>query len=329
MAVLVCGGAGYVGSHAVAELVDRGYETIVADNLEKGHRAAVWPGGKFYKGDLRDAEFLDEIFAAHEIDTVIHFAAYSLVGESMENPMKYYENNVCGTLSLLKSMLKAGVKQIVFSSTAATYGEPVHVPLLESDPTDPINPYGETKLTVEKIFKWYDKAYGLKYAVLRYFNVAGAHPSGRIGEDHRPETHLIPKVLSVAMGKEPMLHVFGGDYPTPDGTCVRDYIHATDLADAHILAMEKLKSAHASATYNLGNGQGFSNMAIIKTAEKVTGKQIPFEISPRRPGDPPSLVASSDKIKAELGWKPKYNTLEQIISTAWQWHTQHPNGYED
>ncbi|MDR1558538.1 MAG: UDP-glucose 4-epimerase GalE [Clostridiales bacterium] len=327
-AVLVCGGAGYVGSHTAAELVERGYEIVVVDNLEKGHRDAVWPGARFYQGDLRDEEFMTSVFEKHRINSVVHFAAYSLVSESVESPVKYYENNVCGALTLLKAMMKANVYHIVFSSTAAAYGEPQSVPILESAPTLPINPYGETKLAVEKMFKWFDKAYGLKYAVLRYFNVAGAHPSGRIGEDHRPETHLIPTVLQTALGKIPKLKLFGDDYPTTDGTCVRDYIHATDLADAHILALEKLLKHNASMTYNLGNGKGFSNKEIVETAKAVTGKSIPVEIAPRRPGDPPELVASSEKIIRELGWRPRYNTLEQIIGTAWEWHSKHPDGYE-
>jgi len=328
-AILVCGGAGYVGSHTVAELVQRGFETIVIDNLEKGHRDAIWPGARFYEGDLRDEEFLCEVFARHKINSVVHFAAYSLVSESVENPLKYYENNVCGAISLLKSMLKANVYQIVFSSTAAVYGKPQNTPILESDLTSPINPYGETKLAVENIFKWFDNAYGLKYAVLRYFNVAGAHPSGKIGEDHRPETHLIPTVMQAALGKIPKLKIYGDDYPTPDGTCIRDYIHATDLADAHILALEELIKKGESMTYNLGNGTGYSNKEIVETAKMITGRPISLEIIERRPGDPPVLIASSEKINKELAWQPRYNTLEQIIGTAWEWHSKHPEGYKN
>ncbi|MDR1541174.1 MAG: UDP-glucose 4-epimerase GalE [Clostridiales bacterium] len=327
MAVLVCGGAGYVGSHTVTELILRGYDAIVVDSLETGHRESVWPGAKFYEGDLRDDFFMEKVFRENKITSVIDFAAFSLVGESVLNPMKYYENNFYGALCLLKQMLKMDVRHIVFSSTAATYGNPVSIPILETDPTEPINPYGETKLAVEKAFKWYDSAYGLKYAALRYFNVAGAHPSGKIGEDHRPETHLIPNVLRVAMGLDPAVKLFGGDYPTEDGTCVRDYIHATDLADAHILAMEKLVADDCSSIYNLGNGKGFSNKQIIEMAKDVTGKRIPVEMAPRRHGDPPVLVASSEKISRQLKWKPKFNTLDQIIQTAWQWHAAHPNGY--
>ena len=327
-AVLVCGGAGYVGSHTVAELIARGYETIVADNLEKGHRDAIWPGALFYKGDLRDGEFLATVFENHKINSVIHFAGYSLVPESVENPVKYYENNVCGALTLLKAMMKANIYHIVFSSTAAVYGEPTNIPILETDPTSPINPYGETKLTVEKTLKWFDNAYGMKYAALRYFNVAGAHPSGMIGEDHRPETHLIPRVLQTALGKIPALKIYGDDYPTHDGTCVRDYIHATDLADAHILALNKILDKNKSLTFNLGNGKGFSNKEIVETAGIITGKSIPTEREARRSGDPPVLIASSDKIIKELNWQPRYNTLDQIIATAWEWHCKHPDGYE-
>ena len=316
-----------MGSHTVAELAQRGYETIVVDNLEKGHRDAIWPGAYFYEGDLRDEEFLCGVFAKHRINSVIHFAAYSLVLESVESPVKYYENNVYGALTLLKSMMKANVYHIVFSSTAAVYGKPQNIPILESDPVFPINPYGETKLAVEKMFKWFDNAYGLKYAVLRYFNVAGAHSSGKIGEDHRPETHLIPTVIQAALGKTPKLRIYGDDYPTPDGTCIRDYIHASDLADAHILALEKLIEKGRSMTFNLGNGKGFSNKEIVETAKMITGRPIPIEITARRPGDPPILIASSDKISRELGWQPRYNTLEQIIGTAWEWHSKHTDGY--
>jgi len=282
----------------------------------------------FCRGDLRDEEFLNRVFQEHKIDSVIHFAAYSLVSESVERPAKYYENNVVGALSLLKAMMKADVHHIVFSSTAAVYGEPQNIPILETDSNLPINPYGETKLTIERMLKWFDAAYGVKYAALRYFNIAGAHPSGNIGEDHRPETHLIPNVLQAALGKIPRAKIFGDDYPTPDGTCIRDYIHATDLADAHILALNKLKEKNQSMTYNLGNGKGFSNKEIVETARAVTGKPIPMEIKPRRPGDPPELVASSDRIVKELGWQPHYNTLTQIIGTAWEWHSKHPDGYE-
>ena len=327
-AVLVCGGAGYVGSHTVADLVSRGYETIVVDNLEKGHRDAVWPGARFCQGDLRDEEFINRVFEEYKIGSVIHFAAYSLVSESVESPLKYYDNNVGGSLALLKAMMKADVYHIVFSSTAAVYGEPHNIPILETDPSLPVNPYGETKLAAEKMLKWFDCAYGVKYAVLRYFNVAGAHPSGNIGEDHRPESHLIPNVLQAALGKTPKVKIFGDDYPTRDGSCIRDYIHATDLADAHILALNKLLEKNISMTFNLGNGKGFSNKEIVETARSITGKNIPADTEPRRPGDPPVLIASSEQIVRELGWQPHYNALDQIIATAWEWHSRHPDGYE-
>ena len=329
MAVLVCGGAGYIGSHAVCDLLKRGEEVIVVDNLQTGHRDAVLEGATLYTGDLRDAEFLNEVFENNHIDAVIHFAADSLVGESVENPLKYYDNNVNGALSLLKVMVKHGVNKIVFSSTAATYGEPRNVPILESDPTVPTNPYGETKLAIEKMLKWAEQAHGIKYTVLRYFNVAGAHIEEDIGEDHNPETHLIPVILQVALGTRGQIKIFGDDYDTHDGTCIRDYIHVTDLVAAHLLAIDKLQNGGESAIYNLGNGNGFSVKEVIETARKVTGHAIPAEIAPRRGGDPAKLVASSEKAIKELGWKPKFNTLEQIIETAWKWHQNHPNGYED
>jgi len=327
MAILVCGGAGYIGSHTVAELLDRKEEVVVVDSLYKGHKEAVMEGAKLYVGDLRDSEFMDKVFTENQIEAVIDFAADSLVGESVEQPLKYYRNNVYGTLCLLEKMNEYGVKKIVFSSTAATYGEPENIPILESDKTFPTNPYGETKLSVEKMLKWSDKAYGLKYVVLRYFNAAGAHKSGQIGEDHSPESHLIPLILQVALQKREKIYIFGDDYSTKDGTCVRDYIHVTDLADAHILAVEKLRRDNTSATYNLGNGKGFTVKEVIEVARQVTGHPIPAETAPRRAGDPAVLIASSDKIINELGWRPKYNTLQQIVESAWKWHKSHPNGY--
>ncbi|MFV9511255.1 UDP-glucose 4-epimerase GalE [Tepidibacillus sp. LV47] len=329
MAILVCGGAGYIGSHAVAALLEKGEEVVVIDNLQKGHKQAVLEGAKLYIGDLRDSEILDQVFNENPIDAVMHFAAYSLVGESVEQPLEYYENNVYGTLSLLKTMAKYQVKKIVFSSTAATYGEPKNIPILETDPTEPTNPYGETKLAVEKMLKWGDNAYGIKYVVLRYFNVAGAHPEGIIGEDHQPETHLIPIILQVALGKRDKIYIFGDDYDTHDGTCIRDYIHVSDLVDAHILALNHLRKDRESATYNLGNGNGFTVKEVIETARKVTGRPIPAEVAPRRAGDPSRLVASSEKAMKELGWTPKYASLEQIITSAWKWHLSHPNGYKE
>lgn len=329
MKVLVCGGAGYIGSHTVYELIDRGHEVVVFDNLVKGHRDAVHKKAKLYVGDLRDRGAIDTVFAENKIDAVIDFAAFSLVGESCSQPLAYFDNNVYGTLRLLEAMNRAGVKKIVFSSTAATYGEPKNIPITETDPTEPINPYGETKLTVEKLLKWSDEAYGLKYVVLRYFNAAGAHISGEIGEDHSPESHLIPIILQAAAGVRDHISVFGEDYPTADGTCVRDYIHVTDLADAHIKALEKLEADNASATYNLGNGKGFSVKEVIETAKKVSGRDIKVLVEDRRAGDPPTLIASSQKAIEELKWTPKFNTLEQIIETAWKWHITHPQGYKE
>lgn len=328
MAVLVTGGAGYIGSHAVAALQERGEEIIIVDNLQQGHKDAVL-GGKLYVGDLRDSEFLDTVFGENQIDAVIHFAANSLVGESMKDPGKYYHNNVYGTLCLLESMNKHGVKYIVFSSTAATYGEPESVPIRETDRTLPTNTYGETKLAMEKMMKWFDTAYGIKYVSLRYFNAAGAHASGRIGEDHSPETHLIPLVLQTALGQRPHISVFGDDYPTEDGTCIRDYIHVSDLADAHVLAVDRLRKGGDSAVYNLGNGTGFSVKQVIDIARAVTGRDIPAVIEARRAGDPATLVASSERARTELGWNPTRNKLEDIIGSAWAWHQANPSGYDD
>lgn len=329
MNVLVCGGAGYIGSHTVYELIERGHSVVVVDSLIKGHKAAVHNEAKFYLGDIRDEEFMDRVFKENNIDAVIDFAAFSLVGESVNEPFKYYENNVYGTLKLLEAMERAGVKKIVFSSTAATYGEPENDIIVESDKTNPTNPYGETKLTVEKMLKWADNAYGIKFVALRYFNAAGAHISGKIGEDHSPETHLIPIILQTALGQREKMFIFGDDYDTPDGTCVRDYIHVTDLADAHIKALEKLFKTNESGIYNLGNGKGFSVKEVIEKAKKVTGKDFKVEIEARRNGDPSTLIASSEKAIKELGWKPKFNTLDKIIETAWNWHKDHKNGYED
>lgn len=329
MAILVCGGAGYIGSHTVAELLEKGEEVVVVDNLQKGHRDAVMEGAKLYVGDLRDEAFMDTVFTENRIEGVIDFAADSLVGESCTEPLKYFENNVYGTMCLLKSMKKHDVKKIVFSSTAATYGEPERIPIMESDKTEPKNPYGETKLAVEKMLKWFDEAYGIKYVVLRYFNACGAHKSGTIGEDHSPESHLIPLILQVPLGKREKIFIFGEDYPTEDGSCVRDYIHVTDLADAHILAIDKLRKDSTSATYNLGNGKGFSVKEVIDIARKVTGHPIPAEVADRRAGDPAVLIASSDRIKEALGWNPRFDSLETIIASAWEWHKNHPEGFEN
>ncbi|MCU6711815.1 UDP-glucose 4-epimerase GalE [Paenibacillus sp. J5C_2022] len=326
MAVLVTGGAGYIGSHTVAALKERGEEIIIVDNMQQGHREALL-AGKLYEGDLRDGDFMDAVFGENRIDAVIHFAANSLVGESMKEPGKYYHNNVYGTLCLLEKMKQYNVGSIVFSSTAATYGEPENVPIDEYDRTLPTNAYGETKLAMEKMMKWYDVAHGIKYISLRYFNAAGAHNSGAIGEDHSPETHLIPIVLEAALGKRPHISVFGEDYDTPDGTCIRDYIHVSDLADAHVLAVERLRGGADSSVYNLGNGKGFSVKEVIDIARSVTGRDIPAVMEPRRAGDPAVLVASSERARKELGWNPSRNTLEQIIASAWQWHSAHPEGY--
>jgi UDP-glucose 4-epimerase len=326
MAILVCGGAGYIGSHTVAALLAKNEEVVIADSLITGHKEAV-TGGKLYVGDLKDAKFLDTIFTENNIEAVIDFAAFSLVGVSMTQPLEYYRNNVYSTLCLLEAMQRHGVKKIVFSSTAATYGEPKSIPIKETDETNPTNPYGETKLAVEKMLKWSDVAYGIKHVVLRYFNVAGAHESGKIGEDHSPETHLIPIILQVALGKREKIMVYGDDYKTNDGTCIRDYIHVMDLADAHILALEKLRRDNTSGTYNLGNGEGFSVNEVIETARTVTDHPIPAEVAPRRAGDPAVLIASSEKAIKELGWKPQHAALSDIIGSAWKWHTLNPNGF--
>ncbi len=328
MSVLVCGGAGYIGSHTVAELLDRGEDPIIVDNLQKGHRGAVLCD-KFMEGDIRDGEFMDRVFRENEIEAVIQFAADSLVGESVGDPLKYYNNNVVSTLCLLTKMKEYGVDKIVFSSTAATYGEPKNIPILETDPTCPTNPYGETKLAVEKALKWCSEAYGIKYTALRYFNAAGAHISGKIGEDHTPETHLIPIILQTALGQRECITIFGDDYDTKDGTCVRDYIHVTDLADAHVLALEKMRKDGKSNIYNLGNGAGFSVSEVVDIARQVTGVNIKAEYGERRPGDPAVLIATSEKAQRELGWKPKYNDLPTIINTAWEWHKNHPQGFGD
>ncbi|SBW10904.1 UDP-galactose-4-epimerase [uncultured Eubacteriales bacterium] len=328
MSILVLGGAGYIGSHTVYELIDAGREVVVADNLQTGFRAAVHPQARFYKADIRDRAAMDRIFEKESIEGVIHFAASSQVGESMTDPLKYYDNNLSGTTVLLQSMVAHGVDKIVFSSTAATYGEPERVPILESDLTNPTNCYGETKLSMEHMMGWVSRAHGLKYVALRYFNACGAHPSGRIGEAHDPETHLVPVILQVPNGKRESVSVFGADYPTKDGTCVRDYIHVTDLSAAHVLALDYLLGGGDNNIFNLGNGVGFTVNEVIEAARAVTGHPIPAIVSPRRAGDPAQLVASSEKAKEVLGWKPKYDDLETILSTAWVWHKSHPNGYE-
>jgi len=314
MKVLVTGGAGYIGSVVSEQLINDGHEVVVYDNLSKGHRDAVVDGARFVEGDLLDADRLRETL--NGIDAVIHMAAFSLVGESVEKPSKYYHNNVVAGLVLLDAMRDCGVKRIVFSSTAATYGEPEAQPIFESAPTNPTNPYGETKLAFEKAMHWHEQAYGLRYASLRYFNAAGA--SEKCGEDHDPETHIIPITLQVAAGKRSHVEIYGDDYPTADGTCVRDYIHVIDLARAHILALDVL--SERSAIYNLGcGGDGYSVRDVIDTARRVTGKDIPVRMGPRRAGDPAVLIASSDKIKSELGWQPQFQDLGLIIESAWRW----------
>lgn len=328
MNILVLGGAGYIGSHTVYALIEAGHSVVIADNLLTGFKQAVHPEAKFYQGDIRDIDFLNDLFSREKIDAVIHFAACSLVGESVTQPLKYYDNNLCGTKVLLEAMVKNGVDKIVFSSTAATYGEPKRVPILEDDPTVPTNPYGETKLSMEKMFKWVGAAHGIRYVSLRYFNACGAHESGCIGEAHNPESHLIPLILQVPNGKREFISVFGDDYPTKDGTCVRDYIHVTDLAQAHILAAQYLENGGESDIFNLGNGVGFTVKEVIDVARHVTGHPIPAKIVPRRAGDPAQLIASSDKARNVLGWNPTHDSLEEIIASAWKWHSTHPNGYE-
>ena len=328
MRLLVLGGAGYIGSHTAVELLESGHEVVIVDSLVTGYEAAVPEGASFYQGDIRDYDFLNDLFKKEAIDAVIHFAAFSLVGESVTDPLKYYENNLYGTKVLLKAMIDNGVNKIVFSSTAATYGEPENIPILEDDRTCPTNPYGETKLAMEKMMKWSANAYGLKYVSLRYFNACGAHKSAKIGEAHNPESHLIPLVLQVPNGKRESVSIYGTDYDTPDGTCIRDYIHVTDLAKAHILAVEYLMKGGESNVFNLGNGVGYSVREVIETARRVTGHPIPAVEIPRRAGDPAKLVASGEKAKEILGWKPEITALEDIIRSAWAWHSSHPNGYD-
>ncbi len=328
MSVLVLGGAGYIGSHTALELIRAGEEVVIADNLATGHIEAVPEGAKFYQGDLHDKSFLDSIFENEDIDATIHFAAYSLVGESVTNPLKYYDNNLCGTKVLLDSMVEHNIDKIVFSSTAATYGEPENIPILETDRTQPTNPYGETKLAMEKMFYWTSKAHDLRYVSLRYFNACGADKSGSIGEAHNPESHLIPLILQVPNGKRESVSIYGTDYDTPDGTCIRDYIHVTDLAQAHILAVKYLRNGNECNIFNLGNGVGYSVREVIETARKVTGHPIPAIETPKRAGDPARLVASSEKARTILGWNPEHDSLEEIIADAWNWHKNHPDGFQ-
>lgn len=329
MAILVLGGAGYIGSHTVDRLVENGYDVAVVDNLVTGHKAAINPKARFYEGDVRDKKFMNDVFDKEDIEGVIHFAAFSVVPESMEKPLKYFDNNTGGMISLLEVMNAHNVKKIVFSSTAATYGEPKQIPIKETDPQVPTNPYGESKLAMEKIMHWSDVAYGIKFVALRYFNVAGAKPDGSIGEDHHPETHLVPIILQVASGERDELTIFGDDYDTPDGTNVRDYVHVLDLADAHILALKYLQAGNDSDAFNLGSSTGFSNKQMLDAARDVTGKPIPAKMGPRRAGDPSTLIAASDKARKVLGWKPQFDDVHEIIKTAWNWKETHPKGYDD
>ena len=323
MKVFVTGGAGYIGSICVEQLIDAGHAVTVFDNLTEGHRAAVDPRAVLIVGDLQQRCDIEDAMEKTRPDAVMHFAANALVGESMTNPSKYFRNNVHGGINLLDAMVAVGCKRFVFSSTCATFGVPERMPIDETLPQKPINPYGESKLMFEKVLRWYDEIHDLRYVALRYFNAAGA--SGHFGEDHRIETHLIPNVLRVALGQKSHVEIFGTDYPTPDGTCIRDYIHILDLAQAHMLAL----TAPHSAKYNLGTGGGTSVREIIATCEKVTGKKIAVLEKPRRPGDPPRLIAGSEKVRAELGWKPQFQDVEKIIASAWAWHLAHPQGYGD
>ncbi|RDY25134.1 UDP-glucose 4-epimerase GalE, partial [Romboutsia weinsteinii] len=320
---------GYIGSHAVHQLIQKGEDVVIVDNLQTGHMGAVHKDAKFCKGDIRDREFLDTVFTENDIEAVIHFAANSLVGVSMQEPLEYFDNNVYGTQVLLQVMVAHNINKIVFSSTAAVYGEPKNIPILESDDTNPTNTYGETKLAMEKMMKWTDLAHGVKYVSLRYFNVAGALEGGSIGEDHAPETHLVPLILQVPLKKREHITVFGQDYNTHDGTCIRDYIHVIDLANAHIKAVDYLKGGNESNIFNLGNGVGFTVKEMIEAAKEVTGQDIKVEIGERRAGDPAKLVASSEKAQSILGWKPEYTQISDIIEDAWVWHSKNPNGFEN
>lgn len=328
MRVLVTGGAGYIGSHTVKELLGRGHVPVTIDDLSEGHRAAVG-GGAFVEADIEDSALVRRILRDERIEAVLHFAASCSVGESVADPAKYYRNNLRASLALLEAMREEGVRRMIFSSTCATYGDPVATPMTEEHPQSPVNPYGETKLAFERALRDYGAAYGIRSTSLRYFNAAGADAGGALGEDHRPESHLIPIVLAVALGRRREVHVFGDDYPTPDGSCVRDYIHVTDLAHAHILALEVLDRGAPFRAFNLGTGKGYSVLEVIRMAETITGRKIPFVIAGRRAGDPPVLVAGSQKVRAELGWTPRYPDLAPILETAWAWHRAHPEGYGD
>ncbi len=325
MKILVTGGAGYIGSHCVEALCEAGESVVVFDNLGQGHRAAVHPQAVCIEGDLKDAGAVNRLFDAHAFDAVMHFASHTLVGESMEHPLLYLGDNVTNALNVFRAMIDHQVKRFILSSTANLFERPERMPIDENERIVPGSPYGESKNIIERQLYWLDRVYGVRYAALRYFNAAGASPTGRLGEDHHPESHLIPIILQVALGQREKLVVNGDDYSTPDGTCVRDYIHVTDLAQAHILALQALD--RGSRTYNLGNGNGYSIMEVLRAAEEVTGKTIPHTIGPRRPGDPAVLVAGSETIQRELGWTPRFGALRDIIATAWEWRRTHPNGY--
>ncbi|HQU81598.1 MAG TPA: UDP-glucose 4-epimerase GalE [Pyrinomonadaceae bacterium] len=326
MAILVTGGAGYIGSAAVEDLEKKGEKVVVLDNLVYGHREAIGENTIFYEGDIGDKSLLEQILTEHEIEACMHFSAYAYVGESVEQPVKYYENNFVQTLKLLEALIAKNVKKFIFSSTCATFGEPQYVPIDEKHPQSPVNPYGWSKFMVERALADFDKAYGLKYVALRYFNACGA--TGKCGEHHDPETHLIPLILFAAQGKRESISIFGDDYPTPDGTAIRDYIHISDLSQAHLLALEHLRKGGESEFINLGNGTGFSVSEVIEAARKVTGKEIKAVIAPRRAGDPSRLVANSEKAREILGWNPNFPEIEKIIEDAWKWHEANPNGYK-
>lgn len=326
--IMVAGGAGYIGSHMVHQLLKTGYDVVIVDNLSTGHRQAVNPQARFYEGDTRDIQFLKQVFVQEPIQAIIHMDAFSIVPESVGDPLKYFDNNVIGMIKLLEIMQQYDVKYLIFSSTAATFGQPQQSPITEQTPQQPINPYGVSKLMMEQMMRWVDQAYGIKSVALRYFNAAGALADGSIGEDHNPETHLIPIILKTAMGQQDTLKIYGNDYQTPDGTNVRDYVHVTDLAQAHILALKYLQAGNPSTAFNLGSNQGFSVQEIIQAARKVTQKAIPTEIAPRRGGDPDILIADSSRAKSILGWQPQYTDIQAIIKTAWTWKQKHPQGYQ-
>lgn len=323
MAILVTGGAGYVGSIVAYELIKQGYHVVILDNLCQGHREAVPQGAEFYYGDICQPECLDFVFSKHKVEAVMHMAAETIVSRSVTDPASYFRNNVCGGMNLLEAMLRHDVTKIIFSSSAAVYGEPEEVPIPEDHPTRPLNSYGESKLMFERILDWFGRAYGIRHISLRYFNASGA--ADDLGEDHRPETHLIPNVLRAALEDRPV-PIYGTDYPTPDGSCLRDYVHVIDIAQAHILALERLNEL-SGRVYNLGNSKGYSVLEVIAAAERVTGKEIQIDVQPRRPGDPAVLIASAERAREELGWKPQFSTIEEIIETAWSWLRRHPKGY--